>query len=290
MKFADAKNLGDNLRALRFGLLYSADAYVFGKPLLDIETIAHLSRMFGWILGVASVIWAFSFLWRHWRRFLLDRMIFVSIVTLGAACVLSDQFSFDLRGDIFQGGRGRVYITPIVILSAVLAARVIPIAIAHPPMRRLQIAAQAVLVAFSAGLLVLQSTSMLTKAYSPAWVRDNPYVQAGRWLELNGLTQGVGGYFDSSVIRALTDGGVAANAVYADAETKGRLEPFLFDTDSRFYRGNQAPMFAIWREGDDPFDWYKVNENTVAATYGAPTRIERLPGGFVVAVLREPQK
>jgi len=48
-------------------------------------------------------------------------------------------------------------------------------------------------------------------------------------------------------------------------------------------------MFAIWREGDDPFNWYKVNPDTVAATYGAPTRIERLPGGFVVAVLREPQ-
>jgi len=288
-KFVDAKNLGDNVRAFSFGLLYSADAYFFGRPLFEIETMANLARLFGWILGVASVLWTFSFLWRHWRQFLLDRMILVSIVTLSAACVLSDQFSFDLRGDIFQGGRGRVYLTPIVVLSAVLAARVIPIAVARLPLRRLQIVAQAALVAFAAGLVVLQSASLLTKASSPAWVRDNPYVQAGRWLETNSLTRGVGGYFDSSIIRALTDGGVAVNAVYADAETNGRLKPFLFDTDSRFFSGNSAPMFVIWREGDDPFDWYKVNADTVEATYGAPTRIEHLPGGFVVEVLREPQ-
>jgi hypothetical protein len=124
---------------------------------------------------------------------------------------------------------------------------------------------------------------------SPAWVRANPYLEAGRWLETNGLTQGVGGYFDSSIIRALTDGSVGVNAVYADAETNGRLESLVYDTDSRFYREAGAPMFAIWREGDDPADWYKVNADTVAATYGPPTRIERLPGGFVVEVLREPK-
>ena len=289
MKFVDAENLADNIRALMFGLLYSADAYIFGKQLFDIQTIAHLARLFGWVLGVASMLWTFSFLWRRWRRFLLDRMILVSIATLSAACVFSDQFSFDLKGDIFQGGRGKVYITPIIILSAVLVARVIPIAVARPPMRRLQIAAQAALVAFSAGLLVLQSTSLLTKASSPAWVRDNPYLQTGRWLEASGLTQGVGGYFDSTIIRALSDGGVGVNAVYADAETNGRLESFVFDTNSRLYSGNPAPMFAIWREGDDPFNWYKVNADTVGATYGPPTRIEHLPGGFVVEVLREPQ-
>ena len=289
-KFADAENLGVNAQRFIFSLMYSADAYVLGKQLHDIDTMACLARLFGWVLGVASVIWTFSFVWRHWRRFLLDRIILVSIVTLSAACVFSDEFLLDQRGDIAQGGRGRVYITPIVILGAVLAARVIPILVARQPMRRLQIAAQAVLVAFSAGLLVLQSMGLPTRASSPAWVRANPYLEAGRWLETRGLTQGVGGYFDSSIIRALTDGGVGVNAVYADAETNGRLEPFVYDTDSRFFRGTPPPMFAIWRDSDDPADWYKVNADTVAATYGPPTRIEHLPGGFVVAVLREPQK
>ena len=49
-------------------------------------------------------------------------------------------------------------------------------------------------------------------------------------------------------------------------------------------------MFAIWRTGSDPLDWYHVNADTVAATFGPPTRVEQLPGGFTVEILREPIK
>jgi hypothetical protein len=151
-------------------------------------------------------------------------------------------------GDLFEAGRGRVYLTPIVILGAILAARIIPILVARPPIRRLQFASQAALAALAAGLLVVQLASLLARSSPPAWVRANPYLEVGQWLEAQGLVQGVGGYFDSSIIRALTNGKVAANAV--SAEENGHLGPFLFDTDSAYYRGNPAPMFcdlARWR-------------------------------------------
>ena len=176
--------------------------------------------------------------------------------------------------------------TPIIILGAILIARAIPVAAPQPPLRRLQIAAQGALVAISAGALVTYVARSLTMLSSPAWVNANPYLDAGRWLEASGLTQGVSGYFDSSIIRALTKGRVGVNAV--SAEPGGRLEPFVFDTDAHFYLGKETPMFAIWRTGDDPFDWYRVNADTVKATYGSPTRIEHLPGGFVIEILREP--
>ena len=191
----------------------------------------------------------------------------------------NDQFSLDLIADIFHGGRGRVYITPITILGAILIARAIPVAAPQSPMRTLQIAAQGALVAISAGALVTYVARSLTMLSSPAWVNANPYLDAGRWLEASGLTQGVSGYFKSSIIRALTKGRVGVNAV--SAEPGGPLEPFVFDTDAHFYLGKETPMFAIWRTGDDPFDWYRVNADTVKATYGSPTRIEHLPGGFV---------
>ena len=92
----------------------------------------------------------------------------------------------------------------------------------------------------------------------------------------------------ASINRALTNGLIGVNAVYAESD--GRLQPFLFDTDAHFYRGSAAPMFAIWRTGDDPFNWYRVNADTVAGTYGSPTRVEHLPGGFVLEILREPLK
>ena len=94
------------------------------------------------------------------------------------------------------------------------------------------------------------------------------------------------GTFDSAIFRALTKGRVSVNAV--EASSDGRLTPLTFDADAHFYRENAAPMFAIWRSGNDPFDWYRVNAETVAATYGPPKRIEQLPGGFTVEILREP--
>jgi hypothetical protein len=286
LKFVAPEKLWTNIQALFFGLLYSADAYVFGKDPFESETIMHLARLFGWVLGVITIIWNYRRVLRYWRRSLLDRLLFASIVTLTLQCIFSDQFSFDLTADIFHGGRGRVYIMPIVIMGAILIARAIPVAAPQQPMRRLQIAAQSALVAISAGALMAHVTRSLTMLSSPAWVKANPYLDAGRWLEANGLTQGVGGYFDSSIIRALTKGRVSVNAV--SAEPGGRLEPFVFDTDAHFYRGGETPMFVIWRTGDDPFDWYRVNADTVKATYGSPTRIEHLPGGFEIEILREP--
>ena len=284
--FVAPENLGTNIEALFFGLFYSADADIFGKDPLNAETIAHLARLSGWLLGAVCVVWNFPQLQRHWKRFLLDRLLLASILALILACLLSQQFSLDLTRDVFQGGRGRIYISPAIILGAVLVARAIPHTGAWPPLRRLRIAAQGALVAIAAGLLIAQSATMLRLASSPAWVAANPYLEVGRWLEARGLTQGVGGYFDFTIIRALTRGKVNVNALIVSED--GRLEPFVFDTDAHFYHGTAAPMFAIWRTGDDPFDWYHVNAETVAATYGSPARIEQAPGGFTVEILHEP--
>ena len=87
----------------------------------------HLARLFGWILGVTTIIWNYRRLLRYWRSSLFDRLLFASVVTLILECVFSDQFSLDLIADIFHGGRGKVYITPIIILGAILIARAIPV-------------------------------------------------------------------------------------------------------------------------------------------------------------------
>ena len=111
-KFVAPENLGTNLEALFFGLFYSADAYVFGKQPLETETMMHLARLFGWILGVTTIIWNYRRLLRYWRSSLFDRLLFASVVTLILECVFSDQFSLDLIADIFHAVGGRVYITP----------------------------------------------------------------------------------------------------------------------------------------------------------------------------------
>ena len=58
-----------------------------------------------------------------------------------------------------------------------------------------------------------------------------------------------------------------------------------------FLPRDETPMFAIWRLGDDPFNRCRVNAaKPLQATYGSRMRVEHLPGGFVVEILREPSK
>jgi hypothetical protein len=285
LRFIGPSALVTNIQALLFGFLYSSDAYIFGKDLFNIETVANLLRLSGWILSAIFVLWNLRRLNRHWAGSILDRMLIASILTLTVACIFSDEFTFALGGDVFNGGRCRIYISPLIILSAVLVARAIPTAGAWLPLKTLRSVARSGLVVLAIGLLMLQSPSILPLASSPAWVRTNPYVEVGQWLEARHLNHGIGDYWVSSIIRALTDGRVGVDA--AVAWTDGRLEPYVFDTDAHFYRGAERPMFVIWRAGDDPFDWYHVNSKTVEATYGPPASTEHLPGGFVIEILRD---
>ena len=285
-RFIGADDFVTNNQALLFGFLYSSDAYIFGRDLLNTETIAHIVRLCGWILGGMFVIWNLPRLKRHWDGSLLDRILIASIVILTLACIFSEEFTFALGGDVFNGGRCKIYISPLIILSAVLVARAIPTAEAWLPMKTLRSMARNGLVVLAASLLMLRSPDILTPKSSPAWVRTNPYVEVSQWLEARHLNHGIGDYWVSSIIRALTDGRVNVDA--AVAWTDGRLEPYVFDADADFHSGAEAPMFVMWREGDDPFDWYHVNAKAVEATYGRPARTEYLPGGFVVEILREP--
>ena len=277
-RFIGADDFVTNNQALLFGFLYSSDAYIFGRDLLNTETIAHIVRLCGWILGAMFVIWNLPRLKRHWDGSLLDRILIASIVILTLACIFSEEFTFALGGDVFNGGRCKIYISPLIILSAVLVARAIPTAEAWLPMKTLRSMARNGLVVLAASLLMLRSPDILTPKSSPAWVRTNPYVEVSQWLEARHLNHGIGDYWVSSIIRALTDGRVNVDA--AVAWTDGRLEPYVFDADADFHSGAEAPMFVMWREGDDPFDWYHVNAKAVEATYGRPARTEYLPGGF----------
>ena len=156
-KFIGADDFVTNNQALLFGFLYSSDAYIFGRDLLNTETIAHIVELCGWILGGMFVIWNLPRLKRHWDGSLLDRILIASIVILTLACIFSEEFTFALGGDVFNGGRCKIYISPLIILSAVLVARAIPTAEAWLPMKTLRSMARNGLVVLAASLLMLRS-------------------------------------------------------------------------------------------------------------------------------------
>jgi hypothetical protein len=193
-----------------------------------------------------------------------------------SACVFSRQFDD-------QGEAGVRYLAPVVVFAAILSARAMPQMIAALPTRRLRLAATVCFVTLAGGLLIGHTKMMLASlGTSPPWTARNGFLAVGRWLAAHHLTCGVGDYWSSSIITALTRGNVTVRAVWSAPE--GHLVPVRWIDDDNWYRGTNTPSFAIWQERRESIPMQHVDAQAVAATYGTPLRLEHI-ADFTIAVL-----
>jgi hypothetical protein len=293
LKFAvvTPEQLGRTIPGFFFGLLDSAGADIFGKDFgktgLIAGTVANAARLMGWILGSVAVFRNLLLVRHRDNISLLDWLLILSIATLAATCVLSRMFDIALSGDNdpFAGDAAKRYLSPIVMFGAILAARAIPGMVASLPTKELRVFVSGALIMLTGGLAIGHSARMARLMASPPWTAANPFVTVASWLESRQLNSGVGEYWESSIITALTKGKVTVRAILAPPE--GRLAPYLWLASEQWYLGTGTPMFVIWRDGETPRQ--NVNAKTVAATYGAPKRIARV-GEFEIAILHEPQR
>jgi hypothetical protein len=285
------EQLGRTIPGFFFGLLDSAGADIFGKDFgktgLIAGTVANAARLMGWILGSVAVFRNLLLVRHRDNISLLDWLLILSIATLAATCVLSRMFDIALSGDNdpFAGDAAKRYLSPIVMFGAILAARAIPGMVASLPTKELRVFVSGALIMLTGGLAIGHSARMARLMASPPWTAANPFVTVASWLESRQLNSGVGEYWESSIITALTKGKVTVRAILAPPE--GRLAPYLWLASEQWYLGTGTPMFVIWRDGETPRQ--NVNAKTVAATYGAPKRIARV-GEFEIAILHEPQR
>jgi hypothetical protein len=285
------EQLGRTIPGFFFGLLDSAGADIFGKDFGKAGhiagTVANAARLAGWILGSVAVFHNLRIRRYRDNSNLLDRLLMLSIATLVPLCVLSRMFNLALGGnDPFAGAAAGRYLSPILVFGAILAARAIPDKVASLSTNGLRVVVSGALIMLTGGLAIGHSARMAGLMASPPWTAANPFVTVASWLESQNLTSGVGEYWSSSIITALTNGKVTVRAVLPPWK-EGRLEPYLWLAEEQWYRGPGTPMFVIWRDGDPPGQ--NVNAKTVAATYGAPKRIARV-GEFEIAILHEPQR
>ncbi len=149
------------------------------------------------------------------------------------------------------------------------------------PTPRFRLAATAALIALAGGLTIAHTRAAAAIAASPSWLERNSYATLARWLEAHQLTCGVGDYWESSILTALSEGKVTVRALATSPDSP--LKPFPWLADSYWYGGGTLPEFAVWRYHKG-FTWLHFNEKTVALTYGPPLRLERI-GPFSVALL-----
>jgi len=287
--FVPPEHLGSTVAGFFFGFLYSSGADIFGRNAFDIGTIANGARLAGWLLGGVAVVSRIPAICRPGSDALFERFLLASVAVVVPTCVLSRMFDIAVQDSVLNGGGGTRYLAPLLVFVPILAARAMPQMIAGLPTRRSRFAATACFVTLAGGLLIGKAkTAVALLATSPPWTAQNEFLDIGRWLEARHLTCGIGEYWSSSIITALTGGRVTVRAF--KGPPGGHLAPFRWAADDNWYLGGDAPTFAIWQEGVPRSEQYHVNAQTVAATFGAPLRLEHI-GQFTIALLplRSPQ-
>jgi len=111
-------------------------------------------------------------------------------------------------------------------------------------------------------------------AAAPLWIADNPPAVAARWLERNVLTNGVGEYWSSNLITAMSGDTVGVRSVVPRA---GRLVPYVLAGGPKWFA--RPPRFVIWQDGN----LTGLTLDHVRATY-AICRLESVAGCRIAVV------
>ncbi len=193
------------------------------------------------------------------------------LLLLGAACLgsmaaMSDSFRLAVgTGPDFPGAALR-FVAPQFLYLCLAAALQFGALVGRRPLagRRWLIGTGCALAAVHAsGGMV----AAVRAASAPAGIETSPDAKLACWLKARGFRHGVGDYWDTQVVDALTGGAVLADPIF---NVGGRLLPYPWLTDASRY--GTRPQFAIIR----PDGVFHVDLPSVAATYGPPLAITEI--------------
>ena len=123
----------------------------------------------------------------------------------------------------------------------------------------------------------------LHAADRPAGVDTGADAGLATWLLQQHLTYGIGDYWDTQLVEALTSGAVKLDPV---VNTGGHLSLWNWVTDTSRFGSRNPPQFAVIR----PDGLFRVDLPSVTAAYGAPVSITEVANQFFVVRLRDGAK
>jgi hypothetical protein len=270
--------LGRNLLALLSGALTLFGVNPFGME-FGFRAI-FLFALHGTALAivVAAVFRVVRRLFGRHQANLFDRMLCAGILSLLAACAFSAQFGKGITPQtIWTGGPPMRYLVPAVLFGAVLAGRQVPEMLAALPIPRMRNAAFGVLVSLAALSVIVGGWLPRDVETQPRWTANNPPEAAARWLEQHGLFEGVGEYWSSNLVTAMSGNVVQVRSAVTLA---GRLVPYVWVEDRRWFA--QAPQFVIWQDNNKT----GLTFADVRATYAICEMA--FVAGYRIAVLKDP--
>ena len=202
------------------------------------------------------------------------------LLVAGALCVavpaaFSTTFADAVsKGADYPGAAVRFAVPVFVFLAVAAALKFGDIAGELRSPAPLAIAGAALAVVYVGGA----ASASLQAAGRPAGTRAGPDAALAAWLLRARLSYGVGDYWDTQLVEALTGGAVKADAVL---NVGGPLQPWRWLNDtSRF--GRRPPQFAIIRPGGR----FHVDLPSIVRSYGTPVSITEVANLFFVARLK----
>lgn len=242
--FASWTLIGRNLIALvvDFLTLFGANPIRTGYSLRVVPVLApHLATL-------ALAVFAFSRTVRRLlaldRAALLDRFLCAGALTALASCALSIQFGKGIaQGALWTGGPTMRYAMPAALFASVLGARVVPEMLSVPRGPQVRNFVRS-LFTFIVVVTVIANGS-ITMATAPRWTQNSSPEIAARWLEQNRLSEGVGEYWSSNLVTAMSGDSVSVRSV---VPYQGRLVDYVLAADRSWYA--RPPQFAIWQDNN----------------------------------------
>jgi hypothetical protein len=236
--------LGRNVIAVSGSILTLFGIYPIGAQFSGPTVILLVLHALAFVLAVA----AFSFVAR--RQFgndpspAFDRMLAAGIVTVLIACATSTQFGKGISAEMeWRGGPPMRYVMPVFLFAAVLAGRQTPDVLAAMKCSRLRAMVSSALMVFALLAVVAGDPGVFKPA--PRWILCNPPALAAQWLKGHGLVEGVGEYWASNLVTAMSGDSVHVRSVVADG---GKLVPYVWSSDANWYM--RPPQFAIWQDNN----------------------------------------
>ncbi len=263
-----------NLRAFEAAMQVLFSATYF--PLAHVFGLAFLIRTRQLALLLVLIL-AGHALWRRQssRGNIVAQFLILSAICLTLADVLSLAFySAITPGPVFPNAAVR-YVTPAYVFLSIAAAIELQafLSRAWPTWARRAGLAGALI---AGGIYTLNALAYLAPAISaPAGIYQAPQYALAKWLEGQHFTYGMGDYYTSQLVRALSHGRVMTDPV-VDAHG---LQPLLMWTDTTRFDSGIPPQFLVFPQNI----WSAHLLAEVSATFGPPLTIEQT-GPFIVVV------
>lgn len=231
-----------NLAALLAGLLQNFGIAAQGELPAPRVVVLFILRGIGFAIAVGALLCTLARAFGRNRAPLFDRLLGAGILTVICACTVSEQFAKGIvPREVWAGGPPMRYLVPVYLFVAVLAARRVPDLLEHLPARAMYVARLALLLI--AAIALAAGSFFSGAAAAPRWIGDNRPATLARWLERQGLAQGVGEYWSANLVTAVSGDRVRVRSVVPD---HGRLVPYVWVEDATWFA--QSPQFVVWQE------------------------------------------